>query len=129
MLISRKRFFTRLRWIAFNRGRADRRSRPHGAAFYGESSEGKSSASENSATEFSENRGCNSGVGNLSVDGGLRRNQKGIPFHGRSQRQYFRGYAVRGDFGKAWEYHPGRGDGHAQVWQCGSRQAAKWQPD
>src|SRR5208282_5733578 len=33
MRISKKHFFTRSRWIVFNRGRADRRSRPQGRRF------------------------------------------------------------------------------------------------
>ena len=30
---------------------------------------------------------------------------------------------------QAGQRQPGRGNGYAQVGQCGSRQAAKWQPD
>src|ERR1035437_256506 len=123
MRINKKHFFTSSRWIVFNSGRADRRSRPQGRSFYGESSASKS------ASEFSEKYGRNTGSGNLSGVGGLRRNQEGIPLRGGPQRQCFRGYAVRGDLGKARQQQPGSSDGHARFRQSGGRTAAKWQSD
>src|SRR5208282_6542629 len=109
MLINRKHFSTRSRWIVFNNRRGGPAFPAAGAA-YGESSEGKSPQSEYPAGVCSTHRGRNSGSGNRPGFGGSGRDQEGIPLHGRRQRQCFRGNSVRGDFGETWERQSGRGD-------------------
>jgi hypothetical protein len=120
-----KHFFTRSRWIVFNSGRADRRSRPHRAAFYGVVPIQQLGAriDHNSARRRVRTFSRQIARGPWSPwfwqpvcrFGGLRRDQEGIPLHRRSPCQYFRGHAIRGDFGKARKRQSGRGDGHAQI--------------